>query len=42
MDLREKLKNTLLVSPEIKEKLLTIPEWTEEIENTVKEIFTKY
>ncbi len=41
-NLREKLKNTLLVDPEIKQKLLNISNWTEDIETTVQEVFTKY
>lgn len=41
-NLREKLKNTLLVDPEVKQKLLNISNWTEDIETTVQEVFTKY
>jgi len=42
MDLREKLKDTLLTPDDIKQKLLEIPKWTEEIESIVKNIFEKY
>ncbi len=41
-NLREKLKNTLLVDPEVKQKLLNISNWTEDIETAVQEVFTKY
>jgi hypothetical protein len=42
MNLRERLKNTLLISPDIKTKLLSLQNWPEELENTIKEIFDKY
>ena len=42
MNLRERLKNTLLVPSEIKQKLLNISNWSEEVETTVQELFTKY
>jgi len=42
MKLRKKLENTLLLSSDIKQKLLSIPNWTKEIENIVKELFDKY
>ena len=41
-NLRKKFKNTLLVDPEIKQKLLNISNWTEDIETAVQEVFTKY
>jgi len=42
MNLREKLKDTLLIPDDIKQKLLGIQKWTEEIESIVKDIFEKY
>ena len=42
MNLRERLKNTLLIPPEIKQKLLNISNWSEEVETTVQELFDKY
>ena len=42
MNLRERLKNTLLVPSEIKQKLLNISNWSEEIETTVQGLFDKY
>ena len=42
MNLRERLKNTLLVPSEIKQKLLNISNWSEEVETTVQGLFDKY
>jgi hypothetical protein len=42
MNLRKRLKNTLLISKKVKQKLLALPNWPEELENTIKEIFNKY
>lgn len=42
MDLKEQLKNTFLIPNSIKNKLLSMESWPKEIEDIVKDMFSKY
>ncbi len=42
MDIKEKLKTTLLIPKSLKDKLLMMDKWPEEIKIILEEIFKKY